>query len=388
MVLKLQLHQLGLVVATVEDGELAVRPLGAQVQGEDFHGDALGLGVLVAAADHPDRIAVAHLAPQLLLEYVRVVGDEDVRALEDAAGGAVVLLQHHHLQRREVFLQLHQVFRTRAAPGVDRLIVVADHGELGAVLHQQLDQQVLAGVGVLVLVHQHVAHLVLPLLEDVRMFLEQLHRLQDQVVEVHRVVGAQGALVMQVDDRGGLLLGVAGLFQRLLRKDQVVLPGADVVLDLVDAVVPGILLLHDVGQQRLDVRLVEDRETGLVAEPFVFLADDVQAEVVEGRDGQALALAAAQQGADALLHLPRGLVGEGHGDDVLGADTALLDEIGDLAGDHAGLAGAGASQDQQGTADVVHGFLLPGIESGHRNRPEERVEAGAYSNRLAGIREN
>ena len=52
---------------------------------------------------------------------------------------------------------------------------------------------------------------------------------------------------MQVDDRGGLLLGVAGLFQRLLRKDQVVLPGADVVLDLVDAVVPGILLLHDVG---------------------------------------------------------------------------------------------------------------------------------------------
>ncbi|SPZ18780.1 Uncharacterised protein [Pseudomonas aeruginosa] len=220
------------------------------------------------------------------------------------------------------------------------------------------------------------------------MFLEQLHRLQDQVVEVHRVVGTQGALVMQVDDRGGLLLGVAGLFQRLLRKDQVVLPGADVVLDLVDAVVPGILLLHDVGQQRLDVRLVEDRETGLVAEPLVFLADDVQAEVVEGRDGQALALAAAQQGADALLHLPRGLVGEGHGDDVLGADTALLDEIGDLAGDHAGLAGAGASQDQQGTADVVHGFLLPGIESGHRNRPEERVEAGAYSNRLAGIREN
>ncbi len=70
------------------------------------------------------------------------------------------------------------------------------------------------------------------------MFLEQLHRLQDQVVEVHRVVGAQGALVMQVDDRGGLLLGIAGLFQRLLRKDQVVLPGTDVVLDLVDAVVP------------------------------------------------------------------------------------------------------------------------------------------------------
>ncbi|KFF33516.1 hypothetical protein G039_0325365 [Pseudomonas aeruginosa VRFPA01] len=228
----------------------------------------------------------------------------------------------------------------------------------------------------------------LPFLENVRVFLEQLHRLQDQVVEVHRVVGAQGALVVQVDDRRGLLPGVARFFQRFLGKDQVVLPGADVVLDLVDAVVPGILLLHDVGQQRLDVRLVEDREAGLVAEPLMLLADDVQAEVVEGRDGQAPAFAAAQQAADALLHFPRGLVGEGHRDDVLGADAALLDEVGDLAGDHAGLAGAGASQDQQGTADVVHGFLLPGIESGHRSGPEERVEAGAYSNRLAGIGEN
>ncbi|MCY1448145.1 hypothetical protein D9M71_647980 [compost metagenome] len=153
-------------------------------------------------------------------------------------------------------------------------------------------------------------------------------------------------MVVQVDDGGGLFLRVARLGQCLVRQDQVVLPVTDVVLDLVDAIIPGIFLLHDVGQQRLDIRLVEDREAGLVAQARVFLADDVQAEVVEGGDGQALALAAAQEAADALLHLARRLVGEGHRDDVLRADPALLHQVGDLAGDHAGLAGACAGEHQ------------------------------------------
>ncbi len=103
---------------------------------------------------------------------------------------------------------------------------------------------------------------------------------------------------------------------------------------------------------------------------------------MEGRDRQALALAAAQQRADALFHFPRGLVGEGHGDDVTGLDAAFLDQVGDLAGDHAGLAGARAGKHQERAADVVHGFLLPGIESGHGRRISLRRRAGI----LAGTR--
>ena len=366
MVLQLQLHQLGLVVAAVEDREVAVRALGAQVFGEDFQGHPFALGVFVAAADHADLVAHAHLAPQLFLEGVGVVGDQGVGAFEDAAGGAVVLLQHHHLQRRVVVFQQHQVFRPRAAPGVDRLVIVADHGELVAHAHQQLHQQVLAGVGVLVFVDQQVADAVLPFFQDVGVVLKQLHRHQDQVVEVHRVIRLERALVVQVDDGGGLFLGVARVGQGLLGQDQVVLPAADVVLHLIGAVVAGVFLLHDVRQQRLDIALVEDRETRLVAQRRVFLADDVHPQVVEGRHRQAARLGALEQAADALFHFPRGLVGKGHGDDMLGADAALLHQVGDLAGDHAGLAGAGAGEHQKRAADVVHGFLLPGIESGHR----------------------
>ena len=213
VVLQLQLDQLGLVVTAVQDREIAVRPVGAQVQGEDFDGHALGFGVFVAAADHADLVAVAHLAPQLFFELVRVVRDQHVGAAQDAAGGAVVLLQHDHFQGRVIVLEQHQVFRPRAAPGVDRLVVVADHGELVARADQQFHQQVLAGVGVLVFVHQQVADLVLPLFQHVGVFLEQLHRQQDQVVEVHRVERLERALVVGVDDGGGLLLGVARVFQ-------------------------------------------------------------------------------------------------------------------------------------------------------------------------------
>ncbi|MNM29021.1 hypothetical protein D3C81_395510 [compost metagenome] len=369
VVLQLQFDQLGLVVAAVEDGEVAVRAVGAQVQGEDFHGHAFGLGFLVLAADHADLVAHAHFAPQLLFERMRIVGDQHVGAAQDAAGGAVVLFEHDDLQGGVVLLEQHQVLGARTTPGVDRLVVVAHHGELVAHADQHFHQQVLAGVGVLVFVHQQVTHAVLPALQHLGVLLEQLDRLQDQVVEVHRVERLERALVVGVDDGGGLLARVARLFQGLRWQDQVVLPGTDHVLDLVDAVVAGILFLHDVRQQRLDVGLVEDRETRLVAQALVFLADDVQAQVVERTHGQATAFARAQQGGDPLLHLARGLVGEGHRHDVLGTDAAVLDEVGNLARDHAGLARACTGEHQKRAADIVTGFLLPGIESGHaRNR--------------------
>jgi len=51
--------------------------------------------------------------------------------------------------------------------------------------------------------------------QDIVVFLEQFYRQQDQVVEVHRVERLERALVVGVDDGGGLFLGVAGVFPGL-----------------------------------------------------------------------------------------------------------------------------------------------------------------------------
>ena len=66
-----------------------------------------------------------------------------------------------------------------------------------------------------------------------------------------------------------------------------------------------------------------------------------------------------------LLHLAGGLVGEGDGQDVA-RPHALLQQLGDAAGDDPGLAAAGPGQDQQRALDVRDGRLLGGGQVGEQ----------------------
>ena len=145
-----------------------------------------------------------------LLERVRVVPDQGVRDAQDALGGAVVLLEFHDLQVRPVGLEGGEVLRARPAPGVDRLVVVADRRERAEPVHQLAHQRVLRRVGVLVLVDQQVADLAAPALADLRVRLEQLHGQPDQVVEVHRVARPQQLVVARVEQRHAALALVGG----------------------------------------------------------------------------------------------------------------------------------------------------------------------------------
>ena len=71
---------------------------------------------------------------------------------------------------------------------------------------------------------------------------------------------------------------------------------------------------------------------------------------------------------DALGHLLGGLVGEGDGEDGVGRDAALLNEIGDAVGDDAGLAGAGAGEQEHGAIDGEDAFALLRIHVGEEVR--------------------
>ena len=102
-----------------------------------------------------------------------------------------------------------------------------------------------------------------------------------------------------------------------------------------------------------------------------FLADDRQAQMVESRNDQPARVLAFQQLVHAVLHLARGLVGEGQRSDVVRLITTLVDEVGDLARDHAGLAAAGTSQHQQRTIEIAHGAVLAGVEGFHARGSNE-----------------
>ena len=87
------------------------------------------------------------------------------------------------------------------------------------------------------------------------------------------------------------------------------------------------------------------------------LAQHAVAEGVEGRD-RGLRVAVGDELVDALGHLGRGLLGEGEGQDLLGPRALRGDEVRDAAGEHRGLAGAGARDDEQRPLAVEHRLAL------------------------------
>src|SRR3546814_14326000 len=102
-----------------------------------------------------------------------VACDQPGRGAEDRPGGAVVLFEPDHPGAREVLLEAQDVADLGAAPGIDRLVVVADAGAVAVLLGEQAQPQILGDVGVMVLVDQDVV-------EPVMVFGETLDR---QVVQ-------------------------------------------------------------------------------------------------------------------------------------------------------------------------------------------------------------
>jgi hypothetical protein len=56
-----------------------------------------------------------------------------------------------------------------------------------------------------------------------------------------------------------------------------------------------------------------------------------------------------------VLHLPRGLVGEGYRQDLLRRRQSLLEEVGDPVRKHAGLPAPGPGQNEERTLCVLYG---------------------------------
>jgi hypothetical protein len=88
----------------------------------------------------------------------------------------------------------------------------------------------------------------------------------------------------------------------------------------------------------------------------------------------------ADEAADPLLHLLRGLVREGDREDLVGVDAALLDEVGDPVGEHAGLARSGAGHDEERPSVVEDRGALLGVHAG-----EQGVLVDAGVDRAGGL---
>ena len=147
---------------------------------------------------------------------------------EDMPARAVVAFEPDDPGAGKILLEAQNVVDVRAAPAVDRLVVVADAADVSRRAREQSEPQVLDGVGVLVLVDQNVAEAPLEAGEHVRVLPEEPQRLQEQVAEIDGVKRLQPRLV------GGVQRGAAaaGEGARLARRDMggieaAILPAVD-----------------------------------------------------------------------------------------------------------------------------------------------------------------
>ena len=372
-----RLQHARLRVAAVEDGDLGARGAGAvQLLGLLEH--PLRLGEVAGRLVHPHRLARARLGAQVLAQPAGVVLDQRIGRIQDVAEGAVVALELDPVAHPVFALEVGHVADPRAPEGVDALVVVADREDraggglaqrvaLARHRREHLQPGVLQPVGVLELVDQDVAEARAVVRAQVRVVAQQLEAAQHQLGEVDHALALALVLVGLVDLGELLRLGVAHL--DVLRAQAVLLGAGDE---------PGDLLGHEallVELHRADhpldgadrVARVEDLEGLRQIRLLPVRAQEAVAQAVEGADPHA-AHVEGQHRRQAREHFLGGLVGEGHRHQAAGRDLAGLQQPGDAGGQHPGLAGAGAGEDQRGLGRQRH--------RGELFRVEVRQQAG------------
>ena len=107
---------------------------------------------------------------QRLPQAAAIVGDQSRGNREDVPRRSIISLEPDHLCAGKVLLEAQDVFDIRAAPGVDRLIVVADTAQIAVGLGDEPEKKILNDVRVLVLVDQDVTEAPAEGVENIAMF--------------------------------------------------------------------------------------------------------------------------------------------------------------------------------------------------------------------------
>ena len=210
------------------------------------------------------------------------------------------------------------------------------------------------------------------------MFAEQPDVLQQQIAEIRGVEDFQPFLIGRVELAALAVAEHRGFARRHLRgRQSAILPAVDQAGQHPrrPALVVDILGLQKLLQQADLVVDIEHGEIGFQLHQFGMGAQDAAADGVEGAEPRHAFHGLAQHLAEPQLHLPRRLVGEGHREDFAGAGAALAEDVRDAAGQHAGLAGAGAGQHQHRSVQRFHRLALLGIEAGEILRRGGRARA-------------
>ncbi len=276
--------------------------------------------------------------------------------MEDGLGGAVVFLQADDFRVGEEFFKLQDVGDFRAAPAVDGLVVIAYHADVVGRADELLEEAHLEGVRVLELIYGDSSIKFAEVLADIGVLAENLLGEEEEVVEIHGVLGAELVLVADGELGEKVVLQIGDIDSFVFRfgnfrKDVL---GFDFLIGAAHA---DEKLFHDAHL----VGVGGDGEILFVAELVYAPAQEAHAEGVEGADRHLVGCVLGYHAADTVFHLGGGLVGEGDGEDFRRIHLPLQ-HVGDTAGDGAGFSGSGTGQDHYGAIEIGDRLALGVVE--------------------------
>jgi hypothetical protein len=101
--------------------------------------------------------------------------------------------------------KIQDVADVGATPGIDRLVIIADHADVPLGLGEDLNQSRLRHIGVLILIDKYMRETLLPACADLLIVEEQANSPDDQVIEVDCARLCELTLVIRIDQANALL---------------------------------------------------------------------------------------------------------------------------------------------------------------------------------------
>ena len=374
---------------------------------DDTAGDVVGFASFIGSFIHRYRIAHTVGGPKLLALTAQVVGDHRIGGIQNRLGRAVILFQPDDPGSAVLLFKIQNIFDGGAAEAVNALVVVANHTQIFITSSQQAGQQILQMVGILVLVHQAITEFSLIIGADILIFLQKANGVQDNIVEIHRIVVYQPLLVLFISPggmNGTVIPGKFSLLQHFIRASHPVFFLADDAQHgfrrkhlFIQAHVP-----DDIFHNALAIRGVINGEMLAQPHPLRIAAQNTAAGGVECHGPDILALGAQHSGKPVFQFVGR-FICKCNGNDAPGrhglhsakkirlhpvriadglaqtfqeqhiffgyrvrhqigiAGAAESDQIGNAVNEHRGLAAACACKQQQRPIRRKDGLLLHGV---------------------------
>ena len=305
-------------------------------------------------------------SPQIFRLASAVIVDNGIGGIQNNLRTTVVLLQLHQLGIGIILLKIKDILDISTAPAVNALVGIAYYADVSVACSQQFRQQVLRMVGVLIFVNHQIIKLALVFFSYRRIFLQQTQRQQQQIVKVYGIVGLQLFLISIINFCHLLLIVAGGLASVGIWQQQSIFRIADMADNRRQRETLFIqihFLQHLLNQVFAVAGIVNSKIIGIAVEIFQLIAQKTGAEGMEGKQPHISGRSACHT-VHALAHFRGGFIGKGNRQNAIGTH-ALLQQMGNTAGQHLRLAAACTRQNQHRSVNSLYCIKLLFIESLH-----------------------